>query len=256
MDTTRGCRAVLLVWMMAFVPASLWADRCDDCHGDPGLYAADRKLYDYYQDWLTSPHRRAGVTCSECHGGDPDAEDKATAHAGRLPVIHPSSTVYAKRQPETCGRCHREVAEQFTGSRHCSKVLSDELAPTCTTCHRAMNRKPYSRDILRQSCEHCHNPRHGPGPSEVIDRAAEILHRLSISRYLLGWTASHFNREGWPGDSRRQVEGWRQAYHAALVRTHSLELLSVEDISAELLSALKQAFDEHRGWPPARPAGR
>ena len=255
MDTARVCSAVLLAWVGALVPASISADGCEACHSDQAFYVNDRKLYDYYQDWLSSPHKQAGVTCSQCHGGDPDAQDKDAAHAGGSPVMDPDSAAFFKKEPETCGRCHREVAEQFTGSRHCSKVLSDELAPTCTTCHRAMNRKPYYRAILRDTCERCHGPGPGSRRAEFIDQAAEILHRLNISRVLLGWMALHFNRQGWPGDSRRQVEELRQAYHAALARVHSLEVLAADQASVELLTALKRTFNEHRASPPTRAGG-
>jgi len=256
MDSARVCGAVLLAWVVTFVPASVRADGCEACHSDPAFCVRDRRLCDYYQDWLTSPHKQAGVTCSQCHDGDPAAQDKDAAHAGRLPVIDPNSTVYFKKQPETCGRCHREVAEQFTGSRHYSKVLSDELAPTCTTCHRAMNRKPYFRSILRGTCDYCHAPGQGPRRGDVVDDAVEILHRLNVSRVLLGWTALHFSREGWPGDSKRHVEALRQAYHAALARGHSLDLLAVDQASVELLVALQRIFNERRAWPPTRAGGR
>jgi hypothetical protein len=171
-------------------------------------------------------------------------------------VTDPDNAAFFKRQPETCGRCHPEVARQFTESRHCAKVLSDEQAPTCTTCHRAMNRKPYYRGILRQRCEHCHLPGRVAGHPEVVERAAEVLHRLNVSRFLLGWAALHFSRHGWPGDSRHQVERWREAYHDALARVHSLAMLEAEQASIELLTALKRTFDEHRARPPARPGGR
>jgi hypothetical protein len=255
MNRAGACQAVLLCWLVTVGPATVAADRCEACHGDPGLYATDRRLYDYYRDWLTSPHKHAGVACADCHGGDPSGASKDAAHAGRLPVDGPSSSAFLKRQPEVCGRCHQEVAAQFTGSRHCSKVLRDERAPTCTTCHRAMNRKPYFRQILRQGCVTCHSSARGSPRVEVIDQAAEILHRMNVARFLLGWTALHFNRAGWPGDSRRQVETWRQAYHDALARVHGLDLLAVDQASLELLSALKRAFDEQGVWPPARPGG-
>ncbi len=255
MNAIRTLTVAALMGMALAAPGSSLAAGCEGCHGDSAFMARDRKLYDYYQDWLTSPHKQAGVTCDQCHGGDPSAADKDAAHAGRAPVIDPRSGVFYKRQPETCGRCHAEVARQFTGSRHCSKVLSDDLAPTCTTCHRAMNKKPYYRDILRDGCQHCHGSGQGQRRAEVIDQAAEILHRLNIARGFLGWTTVHFEREGWPGDSRRTVDALRQEYHAVLARIHALELLPADQASVDLLAALKTIFNEHRASPPVRAGG-
>jgi hypothetical protein len=243
------------MWVGALVAAPVVAGGCEACHGDPGLLVKNRKLYDYYQDWLTSPHKQAGVTCDQCHGGDPGGSDKDAAHAGRAPVVDPNSTVFFRAQPATCGRCHQAVSEQFTQSRHCSKVLSQDMAPSCATCHRAMNKKPYYRDILREGCMHCHRGEPGrPGP-EVIDRAGEILHRLNIARGFLGWTSLHFEREGWPDDSRQTVDGLRRDYHAVLARVHSLELLAADAGSTELLTTLKRIFNEHRASGGGRAGG-
>jgi hypothetical protein len=255
MNAIRTLTVAALAGLALVVPASGLPAGCEDCHGDRALLVRDRKLYDYYQDWLTSPHKQAGISCEQCHGGDPSAREKDAAHAGRVPVIDPRSTVFYRSQPQTCGQCHQEVSKQFTGSRHCSKVLSDELAPTCTTCHRAMNKKPYYRDILREGCQHCHGTGQGQRPVEVIDQAAEILHRLNIARGFLGWTKVHFEREGWPGDSKQTVEALRREYHAVLARIHSLELLPADQASVELLAALKKIFNEHRASPPARAGG-
>lgn len=255
MHAIRTLTVVAVAGLGLAVAAASLAAGCEGCHGDSAFMARDRKLYDYYQDWLTSPHKQAGITCDQCHGGDPSASDKQAAHAGRAPVIDPRSGVFFKKQPETCGQCHGEIAKQFTGSRHCSKVLGDELAPTCTTCHRAMNKKPYYQDILREGCQHCHGPGEGQQRAAVIDQAAEILHRLNIARGFLGWTRVHFERDGWPGDSKATVEALRRDYHAVLARIHSLELLPADRASVELLTAVKKLFNEHRASPPAGAGG-
>jgi hypothetical protein len=250
MVAARVLGAALLVSAVVFVPASGEPNTCEACHSDASLLVKNRRLYDYYQDWLTSPHREASVTCDRCHGGHPASADKAAAHAGRLPVLDPASSVFFRRQPETCGACHAEVARQFTQSRHCSKVLREDTAPSCSTCHRAMNRKPYYRDILREGCRHCHNTEPRGLRPEVVDQADEVLHRLNIARGFLGWTTIHLEREGWPGDSRARLDALRQAYHASLARVHSLELMAADASSVELLSELKQIFREHRAPQP------
>jgi hypothetical protein len=168
-----------------------------------------------------------------------------------VPVLDPRSTVFFKNQPVTCGRCHGEIAAQFASSRHCSKVLNDALAPVCSTCHRAMNRKPYYRDIIRDGCRQCHGPAPMGLRPERVDQADETLHRMNIARGFLGWAALHFEQKGWPGDSRRTVDELRERYHAVLAWVHSLELAAADAGSVDLLAALKQVFDEHRA-----PAGK
>jgi hypothetical protein len=247
MNIGHVLRVALVGWVAALVPVCGWAEGCEGCHGDQALYVKNRKLYDYYQDWLTSPHKEAGVTCSQCHGGNPDASDRAAAHQGLPRVSDPSSTVFYKNQAQTCGRCHPAVAEQFTRSRHHAAVSGKETAPTCSTCHRAMNKKPYYRDIVRSACQHCHNEASGVLRPEVVDRADEVLHRVNISRGYLGWTIKHYEREGWPGESARVVDGLRRTYHDVLAKTHSFELLAADDESAALLAELKEVFKTETG---------
>ncbi|NIO41139.1 MAG: hypothetical protein GTO41_13765, partial [Burkholderiales bacterium] len=36
---------------------------CIDCHSNPDFYVQERVLYTYYQDYISSPHKAAGLTC-------------------------------------------------------------------------------------------------------------------------------------------------------------------------------------------------
>jgi hypothetical protein len=253
MASARALAAACWLALLPLVPVT--GSGCEDCHGAERLLVENRKLHDYYQDWLGSPYKQAGVGCERCHGGNPAARDKEAAHAGRPRVAEQGGAVFYKQQPATCGQCHPEVAEQFKKSRHCSKVLANELAPSCSTCHRAMNRKPYYRDVLREGCRHCHKDGADGMRPEVVDQADEILHRLNIARGFLGWTALHFQREGWPEDSRPRVEGLQRMYHASLARVHGLELLAADESSAALLAELKRIFKEHRSADSAPTEG-
>ena len=53
---------------------------CVSCHQQTDFYAKYPKLHEYYEQYLVSPHKQAGVTCDNCHGGNASAAspEKAT----------------------------------------------------------------------------------------------------------------------------------------------------------------------------------
>ena len=56
-------------------------ESCITCHSDPDFLVTHPKLYEYYRDWEGSIHGQQEVTCSDCHGGDPEASDASQAHS-------------------------------------------------------------------------------------------------------------------------------------------------------------------------------
>lgn len=224
-------------------PAETRADTCEDCHGNPRYFVQAPHINDYYQDWLGSPHKAAGVTCSQCHGGDPAARDADEAHAGVISPAVAASPLFYRRQPETCGRCHAENARQFAASRHSKALLGDSNAPTCTTCHSSMSRRPYARDIVAGACEACHGrglELENPG---AIAAAREILHRLGMAKAYLGWSRLHYESLGWPDDSESTIAGFQAAYDQILDGVHRFDLDASQGQSIALLTGLRAYFD-------------
>lgn len=217
------------------------ANSCVECHKDPIFRLHNHKLYTYYQDWLTSPHKRAGLTCDQCHGGDPNSDDPATAHEGVLGPSDPRSQVFYSNQSETCGSCHSEISKQFTKSKHYAAVKQRLAAPNCTTCHRAMNKKPYYHTIVAHTCNTCHSQEVHP---TVGDLAEEILRRLNIVRGYLGWSQLYYSSQGWPDDSKQRLEALDAQYHSIMANGHSFDILSSDRDSAELLAQLMDVFKE------------
>jgi hypothetical protein len=215
---------------------------CETCHGDEKYFVQCRKIYQYYRDWLTSPHKEANLTCDDCHGGDPEATDKESAHQGILPVTDPRSGLYYRNQPDTCGECHKRQARQFKESDH-YKGLEDHIGtPTCTTCHAAMNRRPYYRDMVEQTCRVCHYEDNEDDLPLVADRANEILHRLNISKGYMNWTRVYYQSKGWPADSKALVDSLRRDYDAIISHGHTFDLEKTEQASLELLTKLKAIY--------------
>ncbi len=231
-----------VVLTTAFLSGAASGNDCINCHSNPDFYVQDRKLHTYYQDWITSPHKAAGLTCDFCHGGDPAATDKETAHQSILKITDPASKLHYKKLPETCGFCHSDKFAQFKQSKHFKALMHEISAPSCTTCHSAMRPRPHYRDIVKQSCRTCHfdeNPRNLP---LVADRADEFLHRLSIAKVYLAWTTVFYEEQGWPFNSQQEIEGINRKYDEAVTRVHRFDLVMMDESSAEILAELEEMF--------------
>jgi uncharacterized protein with PIN domain len=90
------------------------------------------------------------ATCTNCH----------TAH-GVLPRTDPLSSVNRANVPQTCGRCHHGIEEQFETSVHHTLVgKTDKELPVCNDCHsahtiRRADADGFKLDIM-QKCGRCH----------------------------------------------------------------------------------------------------
>ncbi len=226
---------------------------CEDCHARAEFFVQARHLYDYYRDWLDSPHRAGGVQCQHCHGGNPGAAEKHTAHSGVRSAQDPASSLYYRRQPATCGTCHAEKTEQFVQSKHYTALMAKSNAPTCTTCHQAMSRKPYYRDIVTNACRTCHTQSNEIARADAVDRAAEILHRLSIAGAYLGWTRIYFEDNNWPDESRAKLARLTTTYDEAVTGIHGFDLSKSEQSSSDTLVELKAIFDAVSGTAATNP---
>lgn len=242
----RVVESVVCLLLASGLAETTAANGCADCHRNPDFYVQSPKLHAYYQDWLTSPHNTAGLTCDECHGGDPSADDIITAHRGVLPPTDVDSKLFYRRQPATCGACHKDNQIQFESSKHYKALMGELVAPTCTTCHRAMSRRPYYRDIVLHACRTCHNEENVDRIPLVAERAEEILHRLNVAKGYLGWTHVYFESEGWPGQSREEIETLETLYSNIVSGVHGFDLANSDDDSIALLTQLKVIFQ--RAW--------
>lgn len=160
---------------------------CVDCHSDSRFLVQNKKLYDYFQGWKLSVHAANDVTCSDCHGGDPKAADKKSAHSGAaMGSAARSSAINYQNIPATCARCHKEVYKRFKLSAHYEHLKDTgdgEQGPNCVTCHGSVNTTVLNVTTVRQTCAQCHNDKTGNSP-EIPAKAEEVLNNfLSINRY-------------------------------------------------------------------------
>ena len=127
---------------------------CEQCHGDPDWFpdGMHRKIV---SGFASDVHAEAGLSCHDCHGGNPDpalAEDFVAA-------MDPDAADHAYRGvprraevPSSCGRCHSDPVymrrfrpgarvdqeREFATSHHgIALAAGDENAANCVDCHSA-----------------------------------------------------------------------------------------------------------------------
>ena len=123
-------------------------------------YAAENTCVECHQQFETSPssatqamahdvHAQRGLSCADCHGGDPTAEDQAAAmDPAKGFVGRPSRSEI----PQFCARCHADPAymrkynpnlptdqyAKYLTSQHGKRFTEgDQDVAVCTSCHEA-----------------------------------------------------------------------------------------------------------------------
>ncbi len=141
-------------------------DKCLTCHTDIGS--------DEATSYLNDVHYRAGLTCADCHGGDPTADDQdAAMNASRGYIGIPKPGVI----PQVCGKCHgstnsylkekyhlNDVADDFSSSVHGRALNQRSEGPQCVSCHGVHNitnvndkRSPVYPTNVTKTCAKCHS---------------------------------------------------------------------------------------------------
>lgn len=151
--------------------------------------------------FLLGVHSERGIRCRDCHGGDPTAFERATAHSGPDWIGAPDKL----ETIELCASCHSDPDQmrqhgisagqlaEFRTSRHGQLLLAagDTNAPTCTDCHDAHTILPpndarsnvYPTNIVR-TCARCHEDESLMGrydvPTSQVSRYRESAHGVAL----------------------------------------------------------------------------
>ncbi len=236
----------LLAILLGFT-ATAAANSCIECHSNQDFYARFPKLYHYYEDWVDSLHNQNGVTCEECHGGDPGAAAAEAAHEGIFPVSNPKSSLYFSQQPATCGACHRQKRAEFEQSKHFNALKSEtNAAPTCTTCHPAMNKRPGYHSIVLNACTTCHGAGNRQNLSDIVDEAEDLFRDINVAQGMIGWAKLHFDSHDWPGNSRKNMQLLETRLAKIVDHVHRFDLGKSDQEVYELLTELRKIFDDER----------
>jgi len=155
--TTIFACLLLLPLSLATTVSAADESVCLQCHAN-----LERHLSEPIKLWEESVHAANGISCHDCHGGDPT--DFALAMAPESGFIGvPNSTEI----PDFCGRCHIGVRDDYLASAHGQMRL--EGGPHCVNCHSNHRVKKATLEIIApQLCSNCHS----------YDRAAQLKKAL------------------------------------------------------------------------------
>lgn len=153
---------------------------CTLCHGSSDIF--DEEAVAMVAGYSDDVHAAAGLSCHDCHGGNPDpalAQDLDAAMSERF-APNPYRGVPSPREvPASCGRCHSdpEVMRRFRPdlrvdqeaeyrTSHHGRLLAagDERVATCVSCHGVhdikSSRDPGARTYptrVAETCGACHS---------------------------------------------------------------------------------------------------
>jgi predicted CXXCH cytochrome family protein len=135
-------KIVLLALMLAALPllARAQADSCLDCH-----IKLDGELKAPAVNYAQDAHARFGLTCKDCHGGNPAAADENKAKDKTFKGAPKRAQI-----PEFCGRCHADAAYMRTAN---AKLRVDQLEQYWTSKHGQLLKKGDTKVAV---CTDCH----------------------------------------------------------------------------------------------------
>jgi hypothetical protein len=227
--------ALLWVWAGA-ARAAAPETSCIGCHTDAALFGTDRL---HIAEILPrSVHGEAGLSCHDCHGGNPDPALVADAAGAMDPDFGPSPYTGAPTPAEVpgfCGRCH---SDPDTMRRFAPAVRVDQERAYWTSRHgRALR----AGDTQVATCIDCHG-------SHDILRTGDPSAPVFPTRIAETCASCHASAERMRG--RRRDDGqplpidqyslWRQSVHAEA-------LLEKEDLSAPTCN---DCHGNHGAAPP------
>ncbi len=174
-------------------PAS---NSCVTCHQE----IHEKIVADFQED----VHAKAGLSCQDCHGGDPsiaseDAMDKSKGFLG---------TPKAKEIPQFCGKCHSDPrlmlpfnpslptdqVEKYWTSRHGELLKTgDTNVATCVSCHGIHNIFPandarssvYPKNVPA-TCSFCHSDNAKMAPYGIpTNQFSQYIDSTNVHGYAL-----------------------------------------------------------------------
>jgi len=124
-------------------------NKCATCHGDKDLWEGDTlRLYISAESLAHDVHRRHGVNCHDCHGGDPGSLEPGGAHATDVGEGQPKLIPFRSNLAEVkrvCGNCHQDQLSQLRmGDAHNKAGKRDQQGRgtplACGACHGVLER--------------------------------------------------------------------------------------------------------------------
>lgn len=242
---------LFLLLMAAFAGAAWSQDPCADCHAAQELDEAEEF---HLRQWRSSVHAAAGVSCSDCHGGNSSTFVQLRAHKGVLNSGHPKSPTHQWNLPRTCGRCHGTEYQALKESAHFALFERKvHAAPTCRTCHGSVAAQSLGEGGLQARCNRCHGSEAdhretGTAGQETLAKGGQLLMRMRALRGARARVARDILRVQNPSDrheaadvlfeTNRVREEAIEAGHAFHWNDWEAALAELERLLAELERAL------------------
>ena len=239
----------------ALTAAASAQDPCIDCHAAQEL---DEAAQVHLRQFRDSAHASAGVSCADCHGGNPSTFVELRAHKGVLNSAHRDSPTHHWNLPRTCGRCHDAEYAALQQSAHYALLERQvHAAPTCTTCHGSLAAQSLGVEGgLQARCNRCHGPDAdheevgipGEAGQEALARGGRNLARLrtlgqqraEVSRAVLRLRDPSKRHEA--ADALFAINGsWDEAIEAGHA-FHWSDWESALDAMADAISELRSAL--------------
>ncbi len=167
------CGACPALFEMNAPAAAQGEDNCIACH-------RDQKASQVVAIFHSSTHRRVGVACADCHGGDSSKDEKSKAHQGGF-IAKPDTSATL----EMCSKCHQQPLALFKKSRHVA-AQPNAGRLDCVECHGVHAIGAASESLRWPSfCAGCHGleylpplPRPFQEMLVLSDELREGIHRL------------------------------------------------------------------------------
>ncbi len=174
---------------------------CQQCHA--GL---EGRLSAPVEQWRESIHAANGISCHDCHGGDPtDFGMAMNPERGFIGVPEYGDV------PEFCGRCHIGVKSGYMESAHGLALNSG--GPQCVVCHGNHAVKKASLDLINEKdCSRCH----------MFERASNIKSALVETESMISGLQADLTVLGKVGVAVKDMNGetfslrndFRQLFHS------------------------------------------
>lgn len=204
---------------------------CLQCHGGQAGH-----LVTPVREWPGSVHQRNGISCHDCHGGDPtDFVNAMSPERGFIGVPQ------YDRVPEFCGRCHVGVLDDYRQSAHGLKVAQG--GAQCVVCHGSHAVREATLDLINEAdCSRCHE----------YGRAAEIRSALAETDARLAGLGGELERLKRHGTSVESLQGklfdlrnrFHRVFHSVDVDRVRAETGNVQAEAALLQTEIERIDDQ------------
>ena len=211
---------LLIVWQFGALAQSS-GNSCLKCH-----LRLDWKLADPAKKITDDIHQKSGLSCADCHGGDPTIGDAKTSMS---PARGFRGAPLAKDVPGFCGRCHSnpETMRKFNPS-----LATDQLEKYWTSKHGQLLRRG---DTKVAECVSCH----GVHDIRAVNDPISMVYPLNVPR-----TCSRCHGNAQYMESYRIPFNQFELYRNSV---HGLALLKRGDTGAP---ACNDCHGNHAAIPP------